>query len=535
MKKIVLALILILMMLPLANAQAQLSKAGTFVNVYYALSPDNGYLFNNKLLFFAYPDSNNAGKINLIIFNSTYDTIQKTALSTSVSTGFNSKTPYIKFFGYNTTHVLMSIAYAMWVVDSGNYQDRLHVYVYPYFINTNTLQITALPSANTYVFRFDTYYTGGYLLVHEIIQDFKLNKIYVFIASKQQISYQYNYYFGVGLAYYDLSTNTMTALTNINNYFDTGSTTDTSKPYITAFALAVNPNWNYMALIEMRNPQNGLFYRWVYNEQTNIWSKAQISTSSASILDVNTLGVDNALYPQNYPDTVQLSGSMVSFYMFDSYLQAYQKISLDLSSVTNTPNKQTIINIQLGSNLYSAGQTQFYAFYLKTLSWYYYDGANYNLRIVTYNSSTTTLYSDNTYTVSPYAGFVLRLSNTGFFIGKGSNANTLDLFGNMVTTPTLTITQTQTGGGGIYTSAPTITYSAPNILDVTSLALGVIAFLMPIGIIYEYTKNSRISIIFGLVLGTIFGSLLGIIPIWLTILIGIALGIYLFTNMSRGE
>jgi hypothetical protein len=127
------------------------------------------------------------------------------------------------------------------------------------------------------------------------------------------------------------------------------------------------------------------------------------------------------------------------------------------------------------------------------------------------------------------------LSNTGFFIGKGSNANTLDLFGNMVTTPTLTITQTQTGGGGIYTSAPTITYSAPNILDVTSLALGVIAFLMPIGIIYEYTKNSRISLIFGLVLGTIFGSLLGIIPIWLTILIGVALGIYLFTNMSRGE
>jgi hypothetical protein len=352
MKKIVLALILILMMLPLANAQAQLSKAGTFVNVYYALSPDNGYLFNNKLLFFAYPDSNNAGQINLIIFNSTYDTIQKTALSTSVSTGFNSKTPYIKFFGYNTTHVLMSIAYAMWVVDSGNYQDRLHVYVYPYFINTNTLQITALPSANTYVFRFDTYYTGGYLLVHEIIQDFKLNKIYVFIASKQQISYQYNYYFGVGLAYYDLSTNTMTAQTNINNYFDTGSTTDTSKPYITAFALAVNPNWNYMALIEMRNPQNGLFYRWVYNEQTNIWSKAQISTSSASILDVNTLGVDNALYPQNYPDTVQFVNNVTTFYMFDSYLQAYQKISLDLSSVTNTPNKQTIINIQLGSNCF---------------------------------------------------------------------------------------------------------------------------------------------------------------------------------------
>jgi len=304
--------------------------------------------------------------------------------------------------------------------------------------------------------------------------------------------------------------------------------------YITAFALAVNPSWYYKALIEVRNPNSGSYYRWIYDEQTNTISYGQISTSSASILDVNTLGINNYYYPQNYPDTVQLSGSVVSFYMFDSYLQAYQKISLDLSSVTNTPNKQTIINIQLGSNLYSAGQQQFYAGYLKALSWYFYDGSNYNLRVTIYNTSTTQLYSDNTYTVTAYAGFVFRLSNTGFFIGKGSNANTLDLFGNMVTTPTLTITQTG-GGGGIYTSAPTITYSAPNVLDVTSLALGVIVFLFPVGVIYEYTKNSRISVIFGLAMGTIFGSLLGIIPLWLTVLIGIALGIYLFTNMSRGN
>jgi len=519
MALILLEIILMFMMLPLANAQAQLNKAGTFVNVYYALSPDNGYLFNNKLLFLAYPDSATAGKVDLIIFNSTYDTIQKTALSTSVSTGFNSYTPYIKFFAYNSSHVLMSVAY---LYVSGT-QEKLTVY--PYFINTNTLQITALPSQT--VVNYDVGCGSIGFSSAEVITDYKQNAIYYFnIMSGQYNCLGIYNYANFVVNKYDLSTNSLSKLAiNTQGFYPI---------YITAYALAVNPSWYYMALIEARNPNNGNYYRWIYNEQTNTISYGQISTSSASILDVNSLQINNYYYPQNYPDTVQLSGNVVSFYMFDSYLQAYQKISLDLSSATNTPNKQVVINLQLGTNLYSAGQTQFYAGYLKALSWYFYDGTNYNLRVVIYNSSTTTLYSDNTYTVTPYAGFVLRLSNTGFFIGKGSNANTLDLFGNMVTTPTLTLTQTAPSGG-IYTSAPSITYSAPNVLDVTSLALGVIAFLMPIGIIYEYTKNSRISLIFGLVLGTIFGSLLGIIPIWLTVLIGIALGIYLFTNITRGE
>jgi len=545
MKKLVriipIVLILLLIIIP-QNALAQTNGGQlpiaytTSANSNYALNMDNGFYGYNKL-FLAYPDSNTTGRINILIFNTTnYYTLanNQPIISIVEDTGFSRHNyPYIYWSGYNSTHVLLSVLYAYMQNDEYAGALKFWIYGYPYLINVNTLQITALTSFNTYVQY--SYGTGSNFYTN-VVTRVKQTRIYYFILEVDGDSGT-NPITWFLIAYYDVSSQTFTIVSN-NSYSWTGN------GYFTTIALTLDANFNWIALFEAKTT-TGNYYRWIWKESTNTLLYANLtSTNSICVYDVNnqltpsvnvpSVVYNNPLYNyyyyyQNVGDTVQYnSNNILSFYDFDSYLQSYEYIQLDISGSSNSAIKQTIINLNVGYNLLYGGYPQSFNSTLKQLTFYYPN--DYTLKLVTYNATNNSLYNDTSYSTYQNGGFVFRLDNSGFFITKGSTPNTINIYGNSKTIPVVTITSTQTNTGG-----STVIVSPTNTIDLVSLALGIIVFLFPTGIIYEYTKNGRIALIFGLAMGTIFGSILGIIPLWLLVLIGLALTIYLFTNMGRGN
>jgi len=548
MKKLVriipIVLVLLLIIIPQnALAQTQLPIAyTTSANSNQFLNMDNGFYGYNKL-FLAYPDSSTNGRINILIWNTTnYYTLanNQTIISMVEDTGFSTHNyPYIYWSGYNSTHVLLSVLYVYIQNDEFAGALKFYIYGYPYLINVNTLQITALASFNTYVQY--AYGTGSNFYMN-VFTRVKQTRIYYFIFEADGDSGG-NPFTLFLIAYYDVSNQIFTIVTQ-NTYSWYGNA------YFTTIALTLDGNFNWIALFEAKTV-GGNYYRWIWKEGTNTLLFANLtSTNSICVYDVNnqltpSVNVPSRVYGtptynyfyyfQNVGDTVQYSqNNVLSFYDFDSYLQSYEYIQLDISGSSNSAIKQTIINLNVGYNLLYGGYPQPFNTTLKQLTFYYPN--DYTLKLVTYNVTDNSLYNDTSYSTYQYGGFVFRLDNSGFFITKGSSPNTLYIYGNSKTIPVVTITSTQTStGGSTGTGGNNVIVSPTNTIDLVSLALGVIVFLFPVGVIYEYTKNGRISMVFGLAIGTVLGSLLGIIPLWLLVIIGLALGIYLFTNMGRGE
>jgi hypothetical protein len=534
----IVVLVLLLIIPQNALAQTQLPIAyTTSANSNYALNMDNGFYGYNKL-FLAYPDSSTNGRINILIWNTTnYYTLanNQPIISIVEDTGFSTHNyPYIYWSGYNSTHVLLSVLYTYTTFDTAISRNRFYMYGYPYLINVNTLQITALTSFNN-----NPYSPYGSRYYISVFTRVKQTRIYYFILVTNTDGGGYP---GIDLfliAYYDVSAQTFTILTQSTyDWSDNG--------YFTTIALTLDGNFNWIALFEAKTT-TGKYYRWIWKEGTNTLLYANLtSTNSICVYDVNNqlmsvtiynyyvTNYDYFYYYQNVGDTVQYSSNnILSFYDFDSYLQSYEYIQLDISGSSNSAIKQTIINLNVGYNLLYGGYPQSFNGTLKQLTLYYPN--DYTLKLVTYNVTNNSLYNDTSYSTYQNGGFVFRLDNSGFFITKGSSPNTLYIYGNSKTIPVITITSTQTNTGGSTGGSTTVIVSPTNTIDLVSLALGIIVFLFPVGVIYEYTKNGRISMIFGLAIGTVLGSLLGIIPLWLLVIIGLALGIYLFTNMGRGE
>jgi hypothetical protein len=251
---------------------------------------------------------------------------------------------------------------------------------------------------------------------------------------------------------------------------------------------------------------------------------------------------------QNYPFNILYDPikKTISFFMFDSYNQVVRYFTADMTNSANNPTRDNVVNTYINNlinlNLHWGGLAQ--SFSNGIVANYFYDPSNYDLYVIAWNltayiiSGNKIRYSQQIFSTNLNAHFVIRAGNSGFYITAGANANTLYIYGNVQTSPpaiTITSTQTAGGGGGIYPSQPPqYQVSTPNTLDIVNLALGIIVFLFPIGLIYEYTKNSRIAIVGGLVLGVIFGSLLNMIPIWIIVLVAIGLGIFLFMQWGRG-